>query len=161
MPNKRVLVLGVGNVLFGDDGFGPAVAKDLADQSAFPADVLVADVGTSVREVLFDLLLSEKRPERIIIIDAVDETTRRPGDVFELPVRGIPARKTNDFSLHQFPTVCLLDELQQHGGTEIRVIATQVARIPDEVGPGLSEPVRRAVREASMLVRQLTGETGE
>jgi hydrogenase maturation protease len=49
MLNKRVLVLGVGNVLFGDDGFGPAVANALADQCVLPADVLVADVGTSGR----------------------------------------------------------------------------------------------------------------
>ena len=170
MFDKRVLVLGVGNTLYGDDGFGPAVAERLVEKRPLPCrrpavgkrvpagewvlpdDVLVADVGTSVREVLFDLLLSEKRPEKVIIIDAVDEPGRRPGEVFELPIDRIPANKIADFSLHQFPTVMLLHELEEYANLDVVVIAAQVVEMPRSVAAGLSESMDEAVRDACRLV---------
>jgi coenzyme F420 hydrogenase subunit delta len=153
--NKSVLVFGCGNILFGDDGFGPAVARHLKEHYVLPGDVLVLDVGTSIREVLFDLALSEKKPDRLIIIDAVDYPDRRPGEVFQIPVEGIPANKTADFSLHQFPTVNLLKELKEQVGLDITVLVAQVGEIPAEVRPGLSPVATRAVVKASHLIASL------
>ncbi|NIM48234.1 MAG: hydrogenase maturation protease, partial [Gemmatimonadales bacterium] len=45
--DKRVVVLGCGNVLFGDDGFGPAVAQHCQEHYRIPADICVLDAGTS------------------------------------------------------------------------------------------------------------------
>ena len=53
----RVLILGVGNLLFGDDGFGPAVAEHLDKLYAPSDDVYIMDVGTGVRKLLFTLTL--------------------------------------------------------------------------------------------------------
>ena len=78
---KSILIFGCGNILFGDDGFGPAVVRELQESYVLPEDVLALDVGTSVREILFDILLSERRPERLIIVDAVDRG-REPGALF-------------------------------------------------------------------------------
>jgi len=154
---KRVLICGCGNILFGDDGFGPAVAKYLQENYPLPADVLVMDVGTSIRDLLFDLVLSEKKPQKIIVIDAVDYPGRRPGEVFEIPVQGIPAKKTADFSLHQFPTVNLLQELQDHTRVDIHIVVVQVQEIPGEVRPGLSPAVAGAVDEAGARILQILG----
>jgi len=147
--DKSVLVFGCGNILFGDDGFGPAVAQYLHEHYALPGDALVLDVGTSIREILFDLALSEQKPKKIIIVDAVDYPDHRAGEVFEIPVEGIPAAKTADFSLHQFPTVNLLQELKDQGGLDITVLVAQVAGIPEEVRPGLSPAAQDAVVRAS------------
>ena len=68
----RVLILGVGNVLFGDDGFGPAVSDSLLDDYAIPDDIYVMDVGTGVRKLLFTLVLGDTHPNEILIVDAVD-----------------------------------------------------------------------------------------
>ena len=57
--DKSVVVFGCGNILYGDDGFGPAVIKHLQENYPLPADVLVLDVGTSIRDILFDLVLSD------------------------------------------------------------------------------------------------------
>ena len=43
------LVLGCGNPLIGDDGFGPAVIQQLEEAYAIPESVACIDVGTSVR----------------------------------------------------------------------------------------------------------------
>ena len=41
-----VRVIGLGNVLMGDDGFGPYVIKTLEALYEFPADVSLIDAGT-------------------------------------------------------------------------------------------------------------------
>ncbi|OGP73665.1 MAG: coenzyme F420 hydrogenase [Deltaproteobacteria bacterium RBG_13_58_19] len=152
---KAVLIFGCGNILLGDDGFGPAVVRYLNDNYRLPQEVLALDVGTSIRELLFDLLLSEKKPGKIIIVDTVDYPGRRPGEVFEIPVAGIPAKKIADFSLHQFPTVNMLQELKEHSQIEIRIIAAQIAGLPEEVRPGLSPPVADAVSTAGEQIYQM------
>jgi hydrogenase maturation protease len=42
----RTFVLGLGNVLMGDDGFGPAAVRAFADTFAVGSDVEVVDLGT-------------------------------------------------------------------------------------------------------------------
>ena len=142
---KSKLVFGCGNILLGDDGFGPAVVDHLRKNYSLPDDALVMDVGTSIRDILFDLALSEKKPKKIIIVDAVDRPGRRPGEVFEIAIEQIPANKTSDFSLHQFPTVNLLQELQSHTGIEVKIIVAQIEDIPDTIRPGLSESMQGAI----------------
>jgi coenzyme F420 hydrogenase subunit delta len=91
------------------------------------------------------LVLSDKKPEKIFIIDAVEYPDRKPGEVFEIPVEGIPDKKTSDFSLHQFPTVNMLQELKEHSRIDIKIIVAQVEAIPDEVQPGLSAAMTKAI----------------
>jgi coenzyme F420 hydrogenase subunit delta len=155
--DKSALVFGCGNILFGDDGFGPAVVKHLLDNYPLPEDVLVLDVGTSIRDLLFDLVLSEKKPQKIIIIDAVDHPDRRPGEIFEIPVEAISPKKTADFSLHQFPTVNMLQELKEHTRVEIHVVVAQVQEIPEEVRPGLSPAVAGAIKDAAAQILYILG----
>jgi coenzyme F420 hydrogenase subunit delta len=148
--DKSVVIFGCGNILFGDDGFGPAVVKELQENYILPGDVLALDVGTSIRDILFDILLSEKKPERLIIVDAVDRPGKAPGELFELPVEEIPPQKTADFSLHQFPTVNMLQELKDQTGVKVAILAAQIQELPDEIRPGLSERLQEAVKEAAV-----------
>jgi coenzyme F420 hydrogenase subunit delta len=142
---KSVLIFGCGNILWGDDGFGPAVIQRLNEHYPLPADVLALDVGTSIRDLLFDLVLSDQKPRKIFIIDAVEYPDRKPGEVFEIPVDGIPDKKATDFSLHQFPTVNMLHELKEHSQIDITIIVGQIETIPDEVKPGLSPAMANAI----------------
>lgn len=154
--SKPLLVFGCGNTLFGDDGFGPAVIELLEKQYRLPPQAAVMDVGTSIREFLFDLLISPQKPRKIIILDAADQAGREPGELFELAVADISPQKINDFSLHQFPSVNLLQELQTLGGVEVRVLAVKVGCIPDHVRPGLTPQVAAALpRACAWVLRQL------
>jgi coenzyme F420 hydrogenase subunit delta len=155
---KRVLIFGCGNILFGDDGFGPAVIRRLNEQYDLPDDVLAMDVGTSIRDILFDLALSEIRPQKLIIVDAVEYPDRVPGEIFEIPVEGIPEKKTADFSLHQFPTVNILQELKDHTDIEVKIIVGQAEKVPQEVGPGLTATMEGAVAAA---LERILAEIGE
>ena len=114
---------------------------------------------TGIREYLFDYLLTEEgRPEHIIILDAVDFPDRTPGDVFLIDSSSIPAKKIHDFSLHQFPTVNLLHELEEHTGIDVMILAAQVEYIPEEIEPGLSDPMATAVPEACEMIMQILSE---
>lgn len=151
---KPTLVLGCGNVLFGDDGFGCAVVDYVDAHYPVPEAVCLLDVGTGVRKLLFTLCLSPVRPQRVIILDAID-AGRRPGEVFEIDPAEIPVAKLDDFSLHQLPTSNLLRELQETCGVEVRVLACQTGPLPEKVCEGLSEAVSRALPQAAeWLIRK-------
>jgi len=155
---STISVFGCGNILIGDDGFGPAVIEELQSSHDFPDTVLIEDVGTGIREYLFDFLLAPNlAPKTLIILDAVDFKDRTPGEVFTITPGTIPAKKIHDFSLHQFPTVNLLQEIAEHTGSSVYIIAAQVEHIPDEIAPGLTPSMQNAVKEASVKVRGLIG----
>jgi hydrogenase maturation protease len=87
---QQVLVLGVGNVLLQDEGFGVHVVKDMA-LGSWPEQVEFIDGGTAGMEMihLFEGV------SRLIIIDSLDAKTEpgsifkfKPGDIANLP-RGI------------------------------------------------------------------------
>ena len=151
---KPTLVLGCGNILFGDDGFGCAVVDYVEKHHDVPEGVCLLDAGTSVRKLLFTLCLSSVRPERLLIVDAID-AGRTPGEIFEIDPAEIPAVKLDDFSLHQLPTSNLLRELQESCGVEVRVLACQTGPLPEAVSAGLSDAVSQAVPQAAeRLVRE-------
>ena len=145
---KPTLVLGCGNLLFGDDGFGCAVVDYLESHYQVPEDVCLLDTGTGVRKLLFTLCLSPTRPRRLLILDAID-AGRTPGEIFEIDPAEIPLAKLDDFSLHQIPTSNLLRELQKSCGVEVRVLACQTGLLPEEMTQGLSEAVSAAVPQAA------------
>lgn len=143
--SKQCLILGCGNPLFGDDGFGPQVIEHLQANHVLPDDTACMDAGTAVRDVLFDILLSEKKPRRIIIVDTSEQDGNPPGRISEIDVDAIALKKTSDFSLHQFPTTNMLKELKIHTDVDVRVLVVQPEYIPAEIEPGLSLPVQAAI----------------
>jgi coenzyme F420 hydrogenase subunit delta len=142
------LVLGCGNILFGDDGFGCTLVERVRQRGDLPEDACLLDVGTGVRRILFTICLSQVRPERLLIVDAVD-LGRAPGELFEIDPAEMPANKLDDFSVHHSPTSNLLRQLQGACGVEVRVLACQTDRLPDEVRPGLSPAVEAALPGAA------------
>ena len=66
--NCKNLILGCGNILFGDDGFGPHVAKELQKNYNLPENVGVINAGSSVRNILFDITLSEKNLKKLLLL---------------------------------------------------------------------------------------------
>jgi len=150
---KPTLVLGCGNILFGDDGFGCAVVDYVETHYRVPEAVCLLDAGTGVRKLLFTLCLSSARPQRLLILDAIDAGST-PGEIFEIDPAEIPPVKLDDFSLHQLPTSNLLRELQETCGVEVRVLACQTGPLPEEISQGLSKAVSGAVPQAAEWVHK-------
>lgn len=149
---KEILVFGCGNILFGDDGIGVEIAKKLKEEN-FPENVGIIEAGTSIRGILFDISLSEKKPKKIIIIDGID-AGRAPGEVFYLDIDEIPHKKIDDFSMHQLPTSNLLKELKDFCNVNVKIIGIQVEKIPEEVSPGVSPLLTSKIPRVLEIVKK-------
>src|SRR5208337_4215887 len=74
---KNVLIGGIGNVLLGDDGVGPYVARLLAAHYEFEEGVEVADLGTPALDLIDQLSANTA----VILIDSVKVEEAAPGAV--------------------------------------------------------------------------------
>jgi hydrogenase maturation protease len=80
----RIAVIGIGNVLTGDDAVGPHVVKVLEARFALPPDVQVMDAGTPG----YDLTSFMADVEAVILIDAV-KAKGGPGEVLVYDKEGL------------------------------------------------------------------------
>ncbi|MDP2952919.1 MAG: hydrogenase maturation protease [Chloroflexota bacterium] len=149
--SKSILILGCGNVLLGDDGFGPEVVAYLESHYPIPENVAVLDAGTGVGDILLDVALADRKPRKLVLVDVLDRG-QEPGDIAVQPLDGPPQRSGRNISPHQAPTSSLLKELEALGKVEVLLLTVQPLLIPQEVQPGLSDPVRGAVPRACDLI---------
>ena len=151
---KSILVVGCGNPLLGDDGFGPAVIEHLETRYELPDHVGLFDAGTSARELLFDLLFSNHAPDHLILVDAVRHSKISPGSIMRIDIDQIPENKVADYSLHQFPATNILKELNAATLIDIQIYVAQIDHIPQRVATGLSAPVETAVDKMGEFIKQ-------
>jgi hydrogenase maturation protease len=100
----RTLILGVGNILLGDEGVGIHAIREL-DKRPLPPHVDVIDGGTAGLDLL-DLMRGH---ERVIIIDAV-EAGAEPGTIFRFtPDEVTSEARALPLSLHQTEVLKVLE----------------------------------------------------
>ncbi len=146
-PHRRVLVAGIGNVFFGDDGFGPEVARVLA-QAPVPA-AKVEDFGIRGLHLAYELLNGY---DRAILVDAVPRGDV-PGTLYVIePDRNVAA-STPD--AHRMDIQNVFGYLRMLAGEAPPI--TIVGCEPESVEPGmgLSTAVANSVDAAAQLVRRL------
>jgi coenzyme F420 hydrogenase subunit delta len=148
---KGTLILGCGNVLLGDDGFGPEVIAYLQSHYPLPEDVALLDAGTGVQGILLDVALCQQKPRRLVLVDVLDRG-QPPGTISTLRVDSLPPGRGADFYPHLGPTSSLLRELERLSGLEIVLLTVQSEGLPQEVNPGLSAPVQEAVPQACEFI---------
>ncbi len=91
-----ILILGVGNVLLTDEGFGIRVIERLQKWYDFPDNVTVADGGV----LGVHLLGVIAGADQLIVVDII-RNHGRPGDLYRLAGEEIPGRIRAKNSLHQ------------------------------------------------------------
>ena len=146
-----VLVLGLGNVLMGDEGVGVRVALALTEGSSaapMPASVRVVDGGT----LGLDLLPLLEDADRLVMIDAVD-LGEAPGTVRVLRDEELHARMGGAISVHQLGVGDLLAVARLRGTLPTRTTLVGIQPQSIEVGLELSEAVGRSLSVAIDLVR--------
>ncbi len=134
----NTVLLGIGNVLWADEGFGPQVVARLKERNDLPADIELVDGGT---QGLYLLPLVQDA-ERMIVFDAVD-FGKPPGTLMVLRDGEIPAFfGQRPLSLHQtgFTDVLAAAELTGRLPHAITLVGVQYANI-DTWGGGLSPAV--------------------
>src|SRR5262249_32928981 len=159
----RVLIAGVGNVLRGDDGFGVEVLRRLQEEIAAGTGVEFFEsgiAGVSLAQQLLDGY------DALIILDALDRGAA-PGTVFVLEPEVPPQLDPGEsVALHRAGPGGIVGRADALGGRPRRVgvVGCQAAAC-DELGAGLSEPVRRtvplALQRVWAILESLRAESGE
>jgi hydrogenase maturation protease len=91
-----IMILGIGSILFSDDGFGIRVAQRIENEYEFPDNVLVVDGGV----LGINLLGVISKPKHLIVVDTM-RNKGKPGDLYRLEGDAIPERIRAKNSLHQ------------------------------------------------------------
>ncbi len=91
----RILVLGVGNILFSDEGVGIRVIEAIGEQYSFPPHVTVKDGGT----LGVHLLGTISHVDYLIVVDVI-RNEGQPGTLYRIAGEEIPKRIFAKNSLH-------------------------------------------------------------
>lgn len=144
---KRILVAGVGNVLRGDDGFGPAVTELLGH---LPEGADVVETGTGGIALLQELMMG---CDGLVLIDAVDRGAA-PGTLFVLEPTVSPGEHVPDVHLANPDRVLSMAKTMGYLPDRVRIIGCQPEDI-EEMCQGLSPVVQRALPYAVKQIEEI------
>lgn len=153
----RILIAGIGNIFFGDDGFGCEVAQQLEKQ-ILPQNVRVIDFGIRSYDLAYALTESY---DAVILVDAMARG-ETPGtvSVIEPDLNRLQEYENTLPDAHSLNPLSVLQMAQSFGslpGKLLLVACEPEVLVSDELG--LSEMVRgavpRAAEEIESLVRNL------
>ena len=150
--SKRVLVLGIGNVLWADEGFGVRCVEALAETLALPGNVRLLDGGT---QGLYLLPFLEEA-DAVLVFDAIDYGL--PAGTLKI-VRDdeVPAfMGAKKMSLHQtgFQDVIATATLMGYRPRQMVLIGCQPVEL-DDYGGGLRPEVAARIPEALAIAREV------
>jgi hydrogenase maturation protease len=145
-PRKNTLILGIGNLLMGDEGAGIHVIRRLQKHREL-SDIEIVDGGTG-GVILLDFFLEK---DLVIVADAALDR-REPGTVTRLkPVYSKDYPKTR--LVHDLGLKDILDALHLYDKKpEVVLFTISIAEVRD-VGMELSPRIRDAVPQAAEKIR--------
>jgi hydrogenase maturation protease len=143
----EVLVLGIGNLLWADEGFGVRAVEALHAGYQFPVGVTLQDGGT-LGLMLYEPVASARR---VLVFDAIDFGLP-PGTLRVLRDGEVPAWGRTRVSPHQngFNDVLALAQINGRAPDAIVAIGVQPVEL-DDFGGSLRAPVKARVPEAVRL----------
>lgn len=158
MPQRRVLVIGVGNTLMRDEGVGPRIAEEIRTRFTLPDDVEVMDAGT----MGLGMLHLFRGVEYMLVTDAIDGTGYGPGTVVRIAPEDFAPNQVLH-SLHDIRLVDVLNAAELIGAAPqtTECVGVQILDItPDEFSVGLTPEVEAAVPRAVAAALTLLEEQG-
>ena len=140
---RRIVIIGVGNILLRDEGVGVHVAQEL-QKRAWPSDIQVLDGGLAG----IGLLDFFAEASKVLLIDAAD-MNRSPGTLVRFTPEEVRSRAGDlRFSSHDVGLMEVLDLAKAlgHGPADIVILGIQ----PKEIswGMDLTPEVQAAVSKA-------------
>jgi hydrogenase maturation protease len=151
--NRKLLIAGIGNIFFGDDGFGVELARRLIERRAWPEGVRVEDFG--IRGYDLAMALTDGW-ELAILLDAVSRKGT-PGTLYFIepdPISTVYSKLPLDG--HSLHPEAVLQLVEGFGGTATRVmiLGCEPAEAHELCGIGLSPEVQNAIGPAIEFVEK-------
>jgi hydrogenase maturation protease len=155
-PPQQVLILGVGNLLLRDDGFGVHLVNSLKD-TVFPKNIRVLEAGT-VSHQLIPLL---HEVDFLIVVDVV-EAGDTPGSLFRFSPEDMKFTSEQKVSLHQISLVDVLHMAELTGrkphtviiGVQPKDVASWSLELSDELNaviPKVKELIFKELKNIGVL----------
>jgi hydrogenase maturation protease len=145
-PPRKVLILGVGNLLLKDDGFGVHLINSLRD-SVLPEHVSLLEAGT----VSHQLIPLFREIDHLIVIDVV-QTGDSPGSIFRFSPDDMQFRSEQMVSLHQISLIDVLKMAELTGGKPQTVIIGVQPKDVSSWSLELSEELKAVLPRVKELV---------
>jgi hydrogenase maturation protease len=155
----RVLIAGVGNVLRGDDGFGPAIINTLEQRHDLPGHARVVEVGIGGISLVHELMAGYAG---LILVDAVDRAGP-PGSLYILEPRVPPLAELTAGQRHEVGSdmhqatparALIIAQAVNALPANIRIVGCQPAVVDDLIFH-LSPPVQKTVPAAVNAILSL------
>ena len=141
---KKIVIMGVGNIIRGDDAAGVIIAENLKKKIK-REDIKIINAEETPENWVGKI--EEISPETLIIIDVVDFNSF-PGDV---KIFSIDEIKETTFTTHNFSFPFLFGNLKEK--TEILIIGIQPDKI--NIKEGVSEKVKEGMRKAEEIIESI------
>lgn len=146
---KRIVVIGVGNLLQKDEGIGIHTVKALQEMQ-LPDNVTIIDGGTSP-----DILACTRTGDKLIIVDAA-RAGGRPGDIYRFQPDNLVAESGEMLSVHELgvPQNLRLMSLSGNEPSEVVIIGIEPKEI--DWGTELSPELEMKIPEiVSVVLREI------
>jgi coenzyme F420 hydrogenase subunit delta len=154
MLYSEIVIVGCGNPLFGDDGFGPAVIEEM-EKLTLPDNVTIMDGGAGAPHFIFNFL-DPNVTKKLIVVDIADFNAK-PGSISKMSGRELkPGAYVDPHSWDGIDQLCRVRDK-----IDTIVVLCQPAKIikkgDAEVDIGLSEEVQNAIPKAIQVILGIIG----
>ena len=153
--NAKISLIGMGNLLMGDEGVGVHAVEALKRKYEFPEEVRLLDGGT----LGLDLLHWIEGMDRVLFVDAVD-LKRNPGTIAVIEDEDLPAFLGPKLSLHHVGLSDLLFASSFMGTRPAEIALVGIQPETMEIGLELSKTVMDRFEKLLQVVVEKLREWG-
>lgn len=136
----KTVIVGIGNTLRRDDGFGPALIKELEGR----VKAVCLDAGMAPEN--YTGKIAKEKPDTILLVDAL-HLNRAPGEYELLKKEDI---LSFGFSTHDLSPKMFIEYLENNTEADIYMLGVQPKSV--SFGEEMSNSVKKAVEEIATLI---------
>lgn len=145
----KVLILGIGNILFGDEGIGVHLSNYLKVNYAFKSSahsLQIIDGGTLAQGLI--PLITEN--DFVILIDCINADNAKIGDVFAFDFNAVPLNVNWQGTAHEVEMLQTLKMIEMLGDLPtIKIVAT----IPHILDSDTTFELSQTIKKSAMTMR--------
>jgi len=154
MLHSEIVIVGCGNPLFGDDGFGPAVIEEM-EKLTLPDNVTIQDGGAGAPHFIFNFLNPEVT-KKLIVVDIADFGAK-PGSISKIPGKDLkPGAYIDPHSWDGVDQLCLIKDK-----IDTTLVLCQPAKAikkgDADVDMELSDEVKNEIQNAIKVILEIIG----
>ena len=146
----KILILGIGNVLFGDEGIGPHLANLIEEKYSFSSTEHSVDIidGGTLAQRLIPIITDY---DRVLLIDCVQVDDGNIGDVYSFDFDKVPDFITWNGSAHEVEMLQTLQMIELMGDLPpVKIVGV----IPYVIGEDSTFSMTDEVVNASILMEK-------